>query len=326
MHRGNDTAMSIATSTRPVVLIAVPERYSLAQSLQGHRYAAVEVHVGSRALAAAQDLHPDAILVGAELPDMSGIDACRLLQSDIRIGRTVPIIVLAPDEPSPEQRAAALRAGAWDVIVHPGDPDDLSRKLETYVRAKRNIELALGDGLGDPPPGVHSRPALVRRARELGALMSRGHGALACVVFDLETGPGGPDAGTLMARATRVCDIVGAWSPTEIAVLAPATDHAGAVKLAQRVAQVLGMATGAGQLGPESTLRAGYDAVDNFTYLPVDPVDLLTRAAAAVKNGIPDPGLPWVRRFASGKAPRDSDPLAHAVPAGLISEKRRISS
>src|SRR4029077_10349473 len=177
---------------------------------------------------------------------------------------------------TPEERVAALRAGAWDVLPHSGDAEELSLKLQTYVQAKRNIDLALSGALVDPTSGVHSRPALARRARELGALMAREHGALACVMFDLETGPGGPHAGSLVARTTRVCDIVGAWSPTEIALLAPATDPVGAVKLAQRVAVGLGMATDAGQLAPGSTLRAGYDAVGNLTYSPIDPFELLT--------------------------------------------------
>ena len=327
MQQRNPVPMSVATSTRPIVLIAVPEEYSLASALEDREYTAVEVHVGGLAIACARDLQPDTIIVGAELPDMSGMDACRLLQSDLRIGHGVPIVILAPDQPTAEQRVAALRAGAWDVLPHPGDVEELALKVRTYVQAKRNIDLALGDRLVDPTTGVHSRPALARRARELGALMAREHGALACVVFDLETGPGGPHAGSLVARTARVCDTVGAWSPTEIALLAPATDHAGAVKLAQRVAAALGMATDAGQLAPGSTLRAGYDAVGNLTYSPLDPFELLFRAASAVQNGIPETISPWVRRFDVGKAGgRNAESLSRTVTPGLISEKRRTGS
>jgi CheY-like chemotaxis protein len=319
--------MTVATSTRPVVLIAVPERHSLATALENRHYAAVEVHIGGLAIECARDLQPDAILVGAELPDMSAIDACRLLQSDLRVGPGVPIVILALDPPTPEERVAALRAGAWDVLPHSGDAEELSLKLQTYVQAKRDINLALGGGLVDPTSGVHSRPALARRARELGALMAREHGALACVVFDLETGPGGPHAGSLVARTARVCDIVGAWSPTEIALLAPATDHAGAVTLARRVATALGMATEAGQLAPGSTLRAGYDAVGNLTYSPLDPFELLSRAASAVHSGTPDARATWVRRYDVRKAGvRAAESMSRPVATGLISEKRRTGS
>jgi DNA-binding response OmpR family regulator len=319
--------MTVATSTRPVVLIAVPENHSLATALEAHEYAAIEVHIGGLAIACARDLQPDVILVGAELPDMSGIDACRLLQSDLRIGHGVPIVILASDPPTSEERVAALRAGAWDVLPHSGDTEELSLKLQTYVQAKRNIDVALAGGLVKPTSGVCSRPALARRARELGALMARERGALACVVFDLETGPGGPYAGTLVVRTVRVCDTVGAWSPTEIALLAPATGHPGAVKLAQRVATALGMATDTGQLAPGSTLRAGYDAVGNLTYSPLDPFELLSRAATAVRSGTPDPSVPWVRRFDADTAEgRDADLLPYTATPGLVSEKKRRTS
>src|SRR5207249_871318 len=81
----------------------------------------------------------------------------------------------------------------------------------------------------NPATGLHSRPALARRARELGALMVRGRGALACVVFALEADPADPKPGSVLVRSARMSDVVGALSPTEFAVLAPATDHAGAV-------------------------------------------------------------------------------------------------
>jgi PleD family two-component response regulator len=318
--------MSVATSTRPVVLIAVTEEQSLSRALADHEYAALEVHIGSVAIACAVDLHPDMIIVGAELPDMSGIDACRLLHNDLRVGHGVPIVLLAPDKPTPELRVAALRAGAWDVLSNPADVTELSFRLRTYIQAKRNIDLALGDGLVDPAAGIHSRPSLAHRARELGALMAREHGALACVIFDLETAPAGPDAAGIVARMARVCDVVGAWSRTEIALLAPATNDAAAVNLARRVAAALGVTTDTGQLVPGSMLRAGYDAVGNFTYSPIDPVDLLSRAAAAVRSGTPDTNYSWLRRFDAGRvSSRDSDP-SRTIMSGLSPEKRRNGS
>jgi len=324
MQERNGNPMSVAISSRPVVLIAVAEEQSLSRALPAHEYAALEVHGGKLAIACAADLQPDMIIVGADLPDMSGIEACRALQGDLRLGHGVPIVLLGPAKPTPELRVAALRAGAWDVLSEPADAAELSFKLRTYVQAKRNIDLALADGLVDPMTGIHSRPVLARRARELGALMSRVHGALACVMFDLQTGPAGHDAAGLVVRMARVCDVVGAWSPTEIALLAPAINDAGAVHLARRVAVALGVTTEAGQIVAGSILRAGYDAVGNFTYSPVDPVELLARAAAAVRSGTPDPCYPWLRRF-NGKGIRDSDP-SRTVMAGLIPEKRRNGS
>src|SRR5438034_6798647 len=227
---------------------------------------------------------------------MSGIDACRLLHGDLRMGQTVPTFLLAPHKPTPEQRVAALRAGVWDFFPYPPDVDELLLSLKTYLRAKQNIDVALS-GVVDPATGLYTRPALARRARELGALMSRARGGLACVVFALEADPADPKAGSLVVRSARVSDVVGALSPTEFAVLAPGTDHTGAVKLAQRIGGALRDAVASSSDASGAALQVGYDAVSNLKYSPIDPVALLLRATTAVRNGTPEPGYPWMRRF-----------------------------
>src|SRR3989441_10157572 len=243
---------------------------------------------------------------------MSGIDACRLLYDDLRIGGKVPILILAPEEPSSEQRVSALRGGARDCPPPPRDPEELRLKLDTYVQTKRAADAALGEDTVCATAGLHSRPGLVRRARELGALMARKHGALACLVFALEVDPTDPKGRSLVAQTARVLlstervsDVIGALGPREFAVLAPATDQAGAVKLAQRMAMALQGAVGdAGPIFPGS-LRVGYAAVTNLRYSPIDPADLLAHATAALRSGQPEPDAPWVRRFETNGGSRE---------------------
>ncbi|HYT03770.1 MAG TPA: response regulator [Gemmatimonadales bacterium] len=313
----------IAANPPLVVLIAVPREQSetIAGVLNRNGYVVVQAPTGGVALGRAPEIRLDLIILGLDLPDMSGIDACRSLRSDQRIGRNVPILILAPERPTPEQRVTALRAGAWDFLLHPGDADKLSLRVQTYVQAKRNIDDAFADDLVDPTTGLHSRPGLARWARELGALMSRHHGALACVVFALDADPVDRKAGRLVARTARLSDVVGALGPTEFAVLAPATDHVGAVKLAERVASALFPVAGG------STLRAGYDAVANLTYSPIDPVELLARATAAVQRGRPEPTHPWVRRYDAEITPeQDVGARVRITPTGLVLETGRTRS
>ena len=295
--------MTATAPAPPLILIAANPEHSLAGVLEGEHYAVVQVHTGTLALEWVRDVRPDVIILDADLPDMSGIDACRLLHSDLRIGHMVPTLILALHKPTPEQRVAALRAGVWDFLSYPPDPAELLLSLETYLQAKRNIGVALA-GLVDPATGLHTRPALARRARELGALMSRARGGLACVVFALEADPADPKAGSVVVRSARVSDVVGTLSPTEFAVLAPATDHVGAVKLAQRIGGALRDGAGAiDSSASDSALQVGYDAVTNLKYSPIDPVALLLRATTAVRTGTPEPGCSWMRRFDEAKAP-----------------------
>src|SRR5882762_603665 len=178
-----------STPDLPVVLVAIRRDRSLMRALGPIGYVVIESPSGGRALERARDTRPDVIILDTELADLSGLEACRLFRGEPHIGRNVPILLLTSAPPTPEQRVTALRAGVWDFLRYPGDPDEVSLKLETYVQAKRNIDATLADGLVDPMTGLLGRPGLARRARELGALMARHHGALACVVFAVEAAP-----------------------------------------------------------------------------------------------------------------------------------------
>lgn len=290
--------MAMTTDDTPLVLIGGAADPALAQQLQSHRCGVVQVPTGGRVIEWARDIRPDLIVVHDQLPDMTALDACELLRRDPRIGHNVPILILAGDRPTPGQRVAAVSAGAWDFLRYPGEPKELSIKLQSYLQAKHNLDLALAEGHIDPLTGLHNRVGLSRRARELGALMSRRHGGLGCVVFSLEAEVPDLETGAMIARSTRVSDVVGALSPRELVVLAPGTDELGMVRLALRVGAALSTSIGGrAAFVPGSTLRAGYDAVANFTYSPVDPVELLGRASAAVRSGKPETGSTWVRRY-----------------------------
>ena len=317
-------AEDTTSSAAPVVLVALDREGSLVTVLERERYAVIHVQTGALAIEWARDVQPDGVIVQDQLSDMTGVDVCRILCSDPQVRENVPIVVLGRGPTTGTEQIAALRAGAWDCLRHPGDPEELLLKLRTYVQAKRSVDVALGEGVLDPTTGLHSRGGLAHRARELGALMARERKALACVVFSFEIDPREPTAEHLIAKAARVLksterisDVIGALGPTEFAVVAPGTDHAGALRLAQRISAAMGEGEApsrGGVLAPVARLRVGYDAVSNLRYSPVDPLELLAHAASALRNGKPEPGFPWVRRFdaanghdgGGGPAPRSS--------------------
>ncbi|HEX9705331.1 MAG TPA: response regulator [Gemmatimonadales bacterium] len=306
--------------TRPVVLVVAPED-APPVALSPDQYAIMHVPSGTLAVDWARDLRPDAMIVEAELPETSGLEVCRQLHADFRLGHNVPILMVGRQKPTAEQRAAAISAGAWDFVRWPGDSRELALMVRAYVRAKRNIDVALAEDLADPPTGVHTRSALARRARELGAMMARTRGALACVVFAVDGEPPDPRTGGIVALAARVSDVVGALGASEFAVIAPSTDGRGAVSLAGRVGRTLREASGTRRpIVPGSTLWAGYHAVANLKYAPVDPVELLRRAASAVRTGTREPDCPWLRR-ADGSAAAPETAARLTLP-GRILDKR----
>lgn len=278
-----------------VVLLAASPRHPIVATL-GSDYRLVHVHSGGQALLALGGESPaDLIVLEATLPDTTGNDLCRILRDDMRIPMSVPVLILTPDRPTPDQRVAALSAGAWDCIGcrDATDAAEVDLKLQAYVQAKRKFDQTLSDSFVDPVSRLHTRPGLARRARELGALMVRQRGALACVAFEFNDGWVAAREGQTLVHTVRTSDVVGVLGHSAYAVLAPGTDVEGAVQLARRVAS----AAQAGWTAAAPAMRAGFDAVANFKYAPTDPVTLLIHAASAVQNGRPEPGAPWLRRF-----------------------------
>src|SRR5207247_1110019 len=255
-------------------------------------YAVLQERTGQHGLERAGTTEPDVILVDAELPDMAGVELCRMLRADPRVSSSTPILLTIRDAATREQRLAALRAGAWECIAPP------------------HADRARAGGLLDPVTGLYNRQGLARRARELGSQAFREHGPLACIVLALDVEPPG---GVNLRRsvqaikaAARLSDVIGRLGATEFAVLAPGTDAEGARRLAERLASSVAAATIAPAGAPPAVrMRCGYDAVANVGYAPIEPVDLLVRAAAAVRIGKVDSAT-WLRRFDEAATPPSS--------------------
>lgn len=292
--------------------------------LEGNGYAVLQERSARHALERARTTEPDVIVVDAELPDMTGVDLCKTLRGDPRVSNSTPILLAIREAATRAQRLGALRAGAWECITPPHDADEILLKIGAYVQAKRDADRARAEGLLDAITGLYNRQGLARRARELGAQAFRDHGPLACVVLALDfdpamvtPGPGGAGGGggtgsiaryvQAMKSAARLSDVIGRLSANEFAVLAPGTDGAGARRLAERMATSISSTQTSGDASTDAAggpvrVRCGYEAVANVGYTPVEPVDLLVRAAAAVRTGRVDSGS-WLRRFDETSSP-----------------------
>ena len=274
--------------------------------LESGGYAVLQERSGQHALDRARTTEPDVILVDAELPDMAGVELCRTLRADPRVSSSTPILLTIRDAATRAQRLSALRAGAWECITPPHDADEILLKIGAYVHAKLDADRARTEGLLDAATGLYNRQGLARRARELGSQAFREHGPLACVVLALDIDQGGTGLGRYVQAiksAARLSDVIGRLSATEFAVLAPGTDAGGARRLAERLASSVSATTVPSVAGTASAapvrVRCGYEAVANVGYAPIEPVDLLVRAAAAVRTGRADSGG-WLRRFDEG--------------------------
>jgi PleD family two-component response regulator len=299
----------------PLVLIANDQEWS-ARSLESilgpSGYSVVRAYTGQQALERVRTTQPDLIILDAQMPDVHGFEVCRQLRNDPRFSATTPIIITTSGPSGRTQRLEAYRAGAWEFLGQPVDGEALLLKLATFLQCKREVDSLREENLLDPGTGLYNMRGLARRAHEIGADAFRRRDPLACVVLSPEpegAGPAGepPDeevqriaeqVGQLFKRIGRSSDAIGRLGQSEFAVIAPATDNEGAIRLVRR----LGGSIESSPIpvrGGERCLRvqAGYCAVPDFAESSVDAVELLLRATTALRDLKRDGDSEQVRAF-----------------------------
>ena len=85
---------------------------------------------GSGALAEVTSGIPDAVVLDVGLPDIDGLEVCRLLR---REGNRVPVLMLTARD-AVADRIDGLDAGADDYLVKPFDIDELKARLRALLR------------------------------------------------------------------------------------------------------------------------------------------------------------------------------------------------
>ncbi len=288
------------TTTRsrpPLTLIANSQEWhsrSLESILGPHGYAVLRAYTGKQAIERAETARPDLIILDTDLPDRDGFDVCRELRANPAISASTPILITSPGHPSRQKRLEALRAGAWDFLGSALDGEELPLRLDAYVRAKQEVDRAREESLLDELTGLYNIRGLARRARELGSQAFRHKEPFACIVFTPMFGSAGDEAhvgevieriASVLRETGRTSDAMGIVGPGEFGVVAHGTDGAGAVRLAERLAQAASVSLPS----REFKLAAGYDAVPDYHESPIEPSDMLMRASMAMRLSRAEP-------------------------------------
>src|SRR5580692_7608603 len=310
------TLVATPRATRPLLVLIANDQEWSARSLETilgpHGYAVLRTYNARQTLDLARRVRPDAVILDARLPDGDGLELCAALRADDQLGPATPMIVTTSDPGQRSQQIAAYRAGAWDYVALPLDGDVLLHKLDTFATAKREADRLRDEGLLDPATGLYNARGLARRAREIGAAAARRRDPLACVA--LTAAPDGAvvrvaeQLGGVLQRTGRTSDAVGRLGPIEFAIVAAGTEASGAERLAERVREAMDaehMVIPRGADGAARVrIRAGYYAVPDYAESAVDAVEMLVRAAAALRQGgrEGDPRLAPIQAFAGVRA------------------------
>lgn len=274
----------------PLVLLVESSETSvrlLERLLTANGYAVLKAYSGRQADRLLERVHPDVVLVGAALPDVTGAGFLETLRDPSRLGTCVPLLLVTPEAGSESVRDAAFQSGAWGVVAFPPRETELVPLLASFVRAKQRADAARDDSLVDTETGVYNVRGILKRVAEVTADATRHGRPVACVALGL--GGGALDSAprslseefaAQLAAAIRGSDTVGRLADTDFVVLAPGTDSEGAARLAERI---LARVSGSVEAGPP--LRVGYATLTGdeggTSFIPVD---LLTQATLALRQ------------------------------------------
>ncbi|HRP07953.1 MAG TPA: response regulator, partial [Gemmatimonadales bacterium] len=187
-------------------------------------YDVVRTFTGRETLEVASRRRPHALILDHQLPDISGLEVCRILRAEAQCGNSLPIMITTAGPSGRTQRMAAYEAGAWDFYGQPLDGEALLHKIGVYIAARREILEVAERGLIDSESGLYNRSGLERRAGELVSEARRSGGTVTCVA--LAAPDGGDDTIGVSSRlleavrqSARAADARGRLGPTTFAVV-----------------------------------------------------------------------------------------------------------
>ena len=252
---------------------------------------------GKQALKLARRGGHDVLMLDQQLHELTGIEICLALRDDPLFDHATPIVIISSAHNTLPTRMAAHSAGAWEYCQMPLDVEGLFLKLGTFLRARQELAASQATSLMDPASGIYTPFGLYQMAEQLEARALRNHEAIACLAFSpLPTGfdPDQPrsseelesfaDLAHIVREQARKSDVVAKTGESQLALLAPDTDAAGARLMVERLQRELDAASKHSARPGSFRLRAGYCAVSDLSAAKVDLTELVHRAETALAH------------------------------------------
>lgn len=288
--------MTGADPHKPRALVGFTDewmRRSMETVFEEKGYVVTRTGSGKEALGLARRGGFDVIMLDERIEHLSGVDVCIALRDDPLFDHATPIVIVSSAHSTLPSRTAAYAAGCWEYCHQPVDVDGLFLKLATFLRARRELAEHQAKSLMDPTSGLYTEFGLHQLAEQLEARAVRNHEAIACVAFASDPGARERDAGSdtestafsdlanMVRGQARRSDVVAKKGPSQLAVLAPGTDAAGARLLVARLQREIDDSRRRGH-GSMVRLRAGICAVSDLATANIDVQELVNRAESAL--------------------------------------------
>lgn len=134
----NATQNNPGAMGKPLILNAEDRdgpRYVKTSILQRAGFRVLEASNGQAVLSLVRQHAPAVVLSSTQLPDINGMEVCRLIKSDPQTARSL-VLLTSPGFAAPQQRARALDGGADGYLVEPVEPEELVSNLQALLRLR----------------------------------------------------------------------------------------------------------------------------------------------------------------------------------------------
>ena len=118
-------------------------RYAKTRILTRAGLTVIEAASGSEALQMANEHHPDLVLLDMKLPDIHGMEVCRMLKRDAATG-SILVLQTSASYLSSADKIRALDGGADNYLFEPIEPEELVANVRALLRLGR-VERQLRD-------------------------------------------------------------------------------------------------------------------------------------------------------------------------------------
>ncbi len=229
----------------------------LTYELADHGYDTLSAYDGLEALEIARSEHPDLILLDVMMPDLNGIEVCKLLKKDQSMN-SIPIILVSAQDLD-EHVIEGLDAGAHDYITKPFNSRIVLARIRSALRSKQALdliaemnqrltEIANSDGLTGLKNSAYFRDAL----RTSCSIADHQQMPLSLVMIDIDHfksyndtfgHPAGDEVlstvSELLTDSTRETDVVARYGGEEFSMLLPNTNQEASIQVAERTRRAI---------------------------------------------------------------------------------------
>ena len=209
---------------------------------------------GLEGLEKARSEKPDLILLDIIMPGMSGFEVLTQLKESQET-KQIPVIIITGLEDA-ENEEKGLMLGAVDYITKPFKDTIVLARIKNHRLIVEQMRLIEHQSLFDPLTNIMNRRSFDFHVDEVWANAIRHRDPLAVVMIDIDHFKNFNDtyghqlgdavlqvtAGAISETLKRGSDLVFRWGGEEFIVLLPGTDIEGAVQVAERIRESIGLA------------------------------------------------------------------------------------